>query len=135
MARSVTDAAILLGVLEGQPDPNDPATTRCTPPPNHDYRQFLKADGLKGARIGIPRAAYYDKTTPPGADKPRFGLNDDQKKVMENAIAVLKEQGAVIVDPADVPSVVDKDAKNNVLNWGVCTDMDDVKKKECSVVL
>src|SRR5262249_1818759 len=67
MARTVTDAAIVLGIVEG-PDPNDAATTKCAP--NGDYTKFLKADGLKGARIGIPRANYYDKTTPPGADKP-----------------------------------------------------------------
>ena len=136
MARSVTDAAILLGVLEGSnPDPNDPATAKCTPPPNHDYTAFLKKDGLKGARIGIPRAAYYDKLTPPGADKPRFGINPEQAKAMADAIEVLKAQGAVLVDPADIPSVVDKDAKSNYLLWGVCSDMDEVKKKECSIVL
>src|SRR4051794_12858764 len=136
MAKSVTDAAIMLGALEGaSPDPNDPATKNCTPPPNRDYTQFLKRDGLKGARIGIPRAFYYDKSTPPGADKPRGGLNDDQQKVMKEAIEILTAQGAVIVDPADIPSVVDKDAKNNVLNWGVCTDMDDVKEKKCSIIL
>jgi amidase len=140
MARTVTDAAILFGVLEGNnPDPNDPATSRCTPPPNHDYTQYLKKDGLKGARIGIPRAQFYDKTTPPGTDKetakPRGGLSPEQTKAMTDAIAVLKEQGAVIVDPADIPSVVDKDPKNNLLLWGVCTDMDEVKKKECSTVL
>ena len=57
MGRTMTDAAIMLGVLESPaPDPNDPATTACTPPPNRDYTPFLKADGLKGARIGIPRA-------------------------------------------------------------------------------
>jgi amidase len=132
MARTVTDAAILLGALEG-PDANDPATTRCTRVT--DYTQYLKADGLKGARIGIPRAAYYDKVTPPGADKPRFGLNDDQQKAMAEAIAVLKAQGAVIVDPADIPSVVDRDAKNNLLLWGVCTDMDELKERGCSIDL
>src|SRR5882762_9378268 len=58
MARTVTDAAIMLGVLEG-PDANDAATKACTQV--HDYTQYLKADGLKGARIGIPRAFYYDK--------------------------------------------------------------------------
>src|SRR5213593_2093363 len=79
MAKTVTDAAILLGVLESpSPDPNDPATNRCTPPKNRDYTPFLKRDGLKGARIGIPRAFYYDKTTPPGQKEPRGGLNDDQ---------------------------------------------------------
>jgi amidase len=136
MARTVADAAILLGVLEGNnPDANDEATRRCPPPANHDYTPFLERDGLKGARIGIPRAAYYDKTTLPGGDKPRFGLNPDQLKAITEAIAVLKDQGAVIVDPADIPSVVDKDAKNNLLLWGVCSDMNDVKEKKCSIDL
>jgi amidase len=134
MARTVTDAAILLGALEpNNPDPNDPSTKTCTP--IRDYTQFLKKDGLKGARIGIPRANYYDKTTPPGAERPRGGLNPEQLKAMNEAIAVLKEQGAVIVDPADIPSVVDKDPKNNLLLFGVCTDMDDVKSKKCSIDL
>jgi amidase len=136
MAKFVADAAILFGVLEGNnPDPNDPATTRCTPPPNHDYTQFLKKDGLKGARIGIPRAGFYDKITLPGATTPRGGLNPEQTKVMSDAIAVLKEQGAVVVDPADIPSVTDKNAADNYFLWGVCTDMDDVKGKKCSIAL
>src|SRR5579864_236031 len=47
MARTVEDAAILLGALEGrQPDPNDPATRTCTPPPGSDYTKFLKATAL-----------------------------------------------------------------------------------------
>src|SRR5712692_1052555 len=61
MARTVTDAAIVLGALESPaPDPNDPATQKCAAPPGRDYRRFLKPGGLKGARIGIPRAFYYD---------------------------------------------------------------------------
>jgi len=57
LAKTVTDAAILLGALEGaKPDPNDPATRACTPPAGDDYRRFLNAKGLQGARIGIPRA-------------------------------------------------------------------------------
>jgi amidase len=136
MARTVTDAAILLGALEGSAaDPNDPATKTCTAPPNRDYTAFLESDGLKGARIGIPRAFYYDKFTPPGAKTPRGGLNDDQQKVMVEAIAILKAQGAVIVDPADIPSIVDTDTKNSLLNWDVCTEMDGTKKKECSIDL
>jgi len=133
MAKSVTDAAILLGVLEGSaPDPNDPATSRCSR--NGDYTQFLKADGLKGARIGIPRAGYYDKVTLPGEEKPVGGLTPDQAKAMDEAIAVLKAQGATVVD-ADIPSVVDKDPKNNFWLWGVCTDMDEVKEHKCSIDL
>ena len=136
MARSVTDAAIMLGALEGKaPDPNDPATKTCTPPANNDYTVFLKKDGLKGARIGIPRANYYDKIKAPGSDRDRGGLNPDQIKVMNEAIEVLKQQGAVIVDPADIPSIVDKEAKNNLLLFGVCTSMEDVKERKCSVDL
>ncbi len=136
MAKTVTDAAIVLGASEGKgPDPNDAATTRCTPPPNHDYTVYLKKDGLKGARIGIPRAFFYEKTAVPGAEKPRGGLNSDQARVIIDAIAVLKEQGAVIVDPADIPSIVDKDPKNNLLLWGVCGDMDEVKERKCSIDL
>jgi len=132
----VADAAIMLGALEGKsPDPNDPATKTCAPPPNNDYTAFLKKDGLKGARIGIPRANYYDKTKAPGSDRDRGGLNPDQAKVMSEAIEVLKQQGAVIVDPADIPSIVDKDATKNLLLFGVCTSMDDVKDRKCSVDL
>jgi len=132
MAKFVTDAAIVLGVVEG-PDPNDPATSKCAP--QHDYTQFLKADGLKGARIGIPRAFYYDKVKAPGSERERGGLSPDQLKVMNEAIDVLKKQGAVIVDPADIPSVVDKNADNNLLLFGVCTSMEDVKERKCSVDL
>src|ERR1700681_4867456 len=99
MAKFVTDVAIMFGALESvQPDPNDPATQKCPPPPGRDYTRFLNADGLKGARIGIPRAFYYDKITPPGEKEPRGGLDDDEAKVMAEAIAALKQQGAVIVD-------------------------------------
>src|SRR5882672_7708736 len=52
MARTVADAAILLGALEGgAPDPNDAATRRCPPPPGRDYTRFLNPEGLQGARI------------------------------------------------------------------------------------
>jgi amidase len=136
MAKSVTDAAIVLGAVEAHnPDPNDPATSKCTPPPNHDYTTFLKRDSLKGARIGIPRALYYDKTKAPGSDRDRGGLNADQAKVMAEAIEVLKKEGATIVDPADIPSIVDKDLKNNLMLFGACTDMDDVKARDCSIDL
>jgi amidase len=71
MTKSVADAAIMLGAMEGaSPDPNDPATRTCTPPPGRDYTKFLKADGLRGARIGIPRAFYYDRITLAG-DRPK----------------------------------------------------------------
>jgi amidase len=137
MAKFVADAAILLGAMEGAaPDPNDSATNRCTPPPNRDYTPHLKTDGLKGARIGIPRAFYYARTTPPGAAEPRGGLNAEQMKVMEAAIEVLKAQGATLVDPADIPSVVDPDPKNNFLTWNICSGAESARGKDenCSIV-
>jgi len=130
MARNVTDAAILLGILEGS-DANDPATTRCKP--EVDYTKFLRRDGLKGARIGIPRAFYVDKFTPPGAKEPRGGLNADQLEAFNDAVAVLKTEGAIIVDPADIPSVVDTDPNRNYLLWGICNDMNGLKEKKCSI--
>jgi amidase len=137
MARTVADAAILLGVLEGAaPDPNDAATGRCTPPSGRDYTRFVNPKGLQGARIGIPRAFYYDKATPPGAKEPRGGLNEDQARAMAEAIAVLRAQGAEIVDPADIPSVVAPAAGDNFLGWSVCSGLDNAKGKDadCSVV-
>jgi amidase len=137
MARTVTDAAILLGALESAaPDPNDPATQKCAPPPGRDYRKFIKPDGLKGARIGIPRAFYYEAVTPPGDKAPRDSLNPDQKKVMDEAILAMKQQGAVIVDPADIASVVSTDPQNNLLKWNTCTGLENAKGKDadCSVV-
>src|SRR4051812_22282557 len=63
MAKSVADVAIMLGALEGAaPDPHDAATRACTPPARRDYTQFLKGNALRGARIGIPRAFYYEQT-------------------------------------------------------------------------
>jgi amidase len=137
LARTVTDAAILLGTLESAtPDPNDAATMACTPPPGGDYARFLNSGGLKGARVGIPRAFFYDKLTPPGAKEPRGGLDAEQAKVMAEAITLLKQQGAVIVDPADIPSIVSADPKSNFLVWPICRGLDNPKGKDtdCSVV-
>jgi amidase len=136
MAKNVGDVAIMLGVLESAaPDPNDPATRTCTPPPGRDYTKFLNRDGLKGARIGIPRAFFYDRVAPPGEENPRGGLNDAQRKVMDDAIAVLKQRGAVIVDPANIPSVVDKDPKNNLMLWNTCSGVNNGRGKDenCSI--
>lgn len=144
MARTVTDAAILLGVLESAaPDPNDAATTKCQPPSNRDYTAFLKTDGLKGMRIGIPRAFFYDAAPPParGTTGTRRGggggLTAEQKRVMTEAIDILRQQGAEIVDPADIPSVVATDPDKNFLLWGQCGGLANARGKDanCSVVL
>jgi amidase len=137
MAKTVTDAAILLGVLEGAAaDPNDPATSKCSRVPGGDYTRFLNAAGLKGARIGIPRAFFYEKITPPGAKEPRGGLDPAQTKVMEEAITILKQQGAIIVDPVEIPSIVSTDPQENFLLWPTCSGLDNARGKDagCSVV-
>ena len=126
MAKTVTDAAIMLGAMESAaPDTNDPATSVCMPPPGRDYTRFLKRDGLKGARIGIPRANFYD------------GLRTEQAKVMAEAIDVLTSQGAVVVDPADIPSVLDPDPEKNINQWNICSGVGNGKGSDatCSVVL
>ena len=73
MARTVADAAALLGVLAGR-----------------DYSASLDPAGLRGARIGVPRKKF-------------FGYSPEADALVEAAIVVLKSQGAVIVDPADIP--------------------------------
>ena len=123
------DAAILMGALENAaPDPKDDATKTCTPPPGRDYAKLLKAGALKGARIGIPRTYYYDR---PG----RGGINSDQSLIMAQAIEVLKKEGAVVVDPAEIPSFIDKDPKNNFPLWPYCSGANQAKGKDenCSV--
>src|SRR5262245_4410939 len=126
MTRTVTDAAILLGVLESKaPDPNEPATTRCVPPPNRDYTRFLKNGSLKGARIGVPRASFYESLTP------------ERFTAMQEAIDVLKREGAVVVDPADIPSLIDRDPEKNFGSWNICSGAGNSKGNDagCSVVL
>jgi amidase len=166
MARTVEDAAIMFGALESaQPDPNDPATKTCTPPPNRDYRPFLKRDGLKGARIGIPRAAFYEglpitgggrggagaanpaaAAVAPGgaaaggaaaAPARRGGLGPEQAALMAEAIEVLKKEGAVIIDPANIPSIVTTDSTKNFNRWGICGGIEQRKgrNQNCSIVL
>jgi amidase len=137
MARTVADAALMLGVLEGSAaDSNDPATSRCSRVPGGDYTRYLNREGLKGARIGIPRAFFYDKLTPPGAKEPRGGLDPAQAKVMDEAIAILRQQGAVIVDPVEIPSIVSTDPQENFLLWNVCAGLDNARGKDaaCSIV-
>jgi len=137
MARSVADAAIVLGALEGvMPDTHDPATRACQPPARNDYTPFLRRDGLKGARIGIPRAFFYDAVQAPGIRGTGGGLNDRQRAVMTEAIEALRREGAVIVDPADIPSIATADANENLTSWGICSGPGDAKGRDddCSVV-
>jgi amidase len=138
MARTVTDAAIMLGAMESaRPDPNDPATGICTPPPGRDYTQYLKTDALKGARIGVPRAWFIAPHTLPRAESPSGGIPADQVAMMNEAVAILRDLGATVIDPADIPSAVDEDWDNNVLVRGSCSRGPLFKGQddECSIVL
>lgn len=136
MARTVTDAAIMLGAMEGmEPDPNDPATSTCERPPDGDYTRFLKPDGLQGARIGIPRAMYYDSVQVPGSDQWRGGLSDEARAMMDSVIAILQDQGAVIVDPADIPSILDPDSANNLMLSGSSIVLDFGMKRDFNLWL
>jgi amidase len=89
MARSVRDAAILLGALTGV-DANDAATKTSAEKSFTDYTQFLDKDGLRGARLGVVRKS--------------FGFNDRVDKLLNDLIVELKKLGAVIIDPADIPT-------------------------------
>jgi amidase len=108
MTRTVADAAALLGALSGA-DPDDPATmgpTRGSAPASAaaehvgtdprvrpiDYAGSLDPNGLKGARIGVVRNKY-------------FGSSPATDALAEAAIAVMKQQGATIVDPANIPTL------------------------------
>jgi amidase len=95
MARTVADAALLLNAMAGA-DQRD-AATAAAPPARGDYTAALKADALQGARIGVARAQF-------------FGYSAPADRLIEAAIAQMKEQGATIVDPADIPTAARLDA-------------------------
>ncbi len=89
MARTVADAAILLGALTGV-DASDSATRLSKKRALSNYAKYLDLDGLNGARIGVARNMA--------------GNNPRILKIFEHSIEVMKQLGAVIVDPADVPN-------------------------------
>ena len=80
---------ILLSVLTGV-DPRDRARPRAQAKRRPITRSFLKPDGLRGARIGVARKY--------------FGFHDAVDKLMKKPSTVMKQHGAIIVDPADLPT-------------------------------
>ena len=89
MCRTLRDAAILLSALTGT-DPDDAATTASAEKALPDYSQFCDPNGLKGARIGVARKY--------------FGFSDAVDTLMQEALDRMKQQGATLIDPADIPS-------------------------------
>jgi len=88
MARTVRDAAILLGALTGV-DPRDSATRASAGHSQSDYRASLDKDGLRGARLGVARKRYT-------------GYSPETDKVFATALDLMRQHGATIVDPADI---------------------------------
>jgi amidase len=94
MTRTLRDAAILLGPLTGV-DPRDPATAASEGKSHTDYTQFLDVNGLRGARIGVARNFT--------------GFNGNVMALFEKALEDMKAQGAVLVDPANIPNMENGD--------------------------
>lgn len=90
MCRTLRDAAIVLSALTGV-DPEDSATSASAGKAQADYAQYCDPNGLKGARIGVARKY--------------FGFNDAVDALMEQSLDIMKKQGAILVDPADIETL------------------------------
>ncbi len=88
MTRTVRDAAILLGVIAG-PDPKDPVSAAAGTRGHADYTPFLEGAGARGARIGVARQF--------------FGFHSEVDRVLAAALDALKDLGAALVDPVELP--------------------------------
>jgi amidase len=89
LCRTVADVAVLLSAMAGQ-DARDPATASSARHVQRDYTRFLDRAGLRGARIGVARAKF-------------FGYSDVTDRLAEAALDLLRREGAVLVDPANIP--------------------------------
>ncbi|HEX3758431.1 MAG TPA: amidase family protein [Kofleriaceae bacterium] len=116
IARTVTDAAILLGVIAGF-DRDDPATLPCLVPGNcfRNYTRFLDKHALKGARIAVPHVPYWN------------GFTADQTAIMNEVIGELRAAGAFVDDGHELPNQADISA------FGICTSAP--APTNCSTVL
>ena len=107
MCRTVSDAAIFLAALAGA-DPGD-AATAAAPASIADYTKALDPNGLKGARIGVVRAVFGS----PEGDR-----------LVNAALDVLRAQGAVLIDPVEIPHLRDYgDQEFTVLLYELKTDL------------
>jgi amidase len=112
--RTVADAAAILGVIASQtPDPRDPATFTNRNKVFSDYTQFVNPDGLSGARIGVMRNGVT-------------GGSAKADAIYETAIEAMRDAGAIIVDPADIPTIHDIIgfvSENTVLIYDLLRDL------------
>ena len=98
MTRSVTDAAIILTAIAGR-DPRDNFTL-AQPPIVPDFTRALKADGLQGVRLGVPRKLFSR-------------VNANVMTAFNASLDTIRGLGATIVDPADLPDFTELEASNN----------------------
>jgi len=111
MARTVKDAALLLSAIAGA-DPEDAATRRGGSRRSPDYTKFLDPNGLKGARLGVPRKRF-------------FGYNDATDRVISTALDDLRRLGAVIVDLPELPHADElEEPEFELLLYEFRTDLD-----------
>ena len=109
MARTVRDAAIILGALTSI-DTEDKATSGSRGKFSTDYTQYLNIKGLSGARIGVVRKF--------------FGFHPGVDNVINDALRILKDEGATLVDPADIPTIGKfDDAELTVLLYELKADL------------
>lgn len=103
MARTVRDAVLLLNALLGQ-DAGDAAMGTNRGKVHEDYTVFLDADGLRGARIGIPRDYYFEE------------LTEEQLALFNASVERMRELGATIIDPAEITTAREISYSSVVLN-------------------
>ena len=124
IARTVTDAAKLLGVLAGF-DQKDPATRACHTPGNcfSDYTQFLDRNALRGARIAVPKHPFWIE----------FGLGPDRTALMNDAIAVMTSLGAT-VEECEIPTwrILTGDGSQQFPGYGTCVVAADVAARRAT---
>ena len=111
--RTVADAAAVLGVLTGV-DPRDPATQASAGHFHTDYTPFLDLDGLQGARIGVARGGGFT------------GYSEETDAIFEHALEVMADAGAILVDPAEIPTIDELNADQAeiiVLIWEFKRDL------------
>jgi amidase len=109
MARTVRDAALLLGVIAG-PDPVDPATAQAATKAKPDYTRFLDDDGLRGSRLGVVRNL--------------FGFHPKVDELMESVLGEMRNRGAELIDPVQIPKPPElESAEIEVLRYEMKADM------------
>ncbi len=111
MARTVADAATLLGAMTG-PDPADGATMAAGARVFKDYREFLDPEGLRGARIGVMRSRA-------------FNFGKALEPILDGAVEAMRKAGAEIVDPVEIPTLGETDdAEYEVLLYEFKADLE-----------